>query len=89
MFTGLVEAIGIVRDFRKTESVFRLSVECRTIVPELTLGQSVSVSGVCLTVVGTGGGVFDVEMMPETLARTRFASLARGKIGRASCRERV
>ena len=78
MFTGLIEAVGVVRDFRKTESVFRLSVECREIVSELALGQSVSVSGACLTVVGTVGGVFDAEMMPETCARTHFSSLAKG-----------
>jgi riboflavin synthase len=91
MFTGLVEAVGIVRDLRKTESVFRLSVEWPGVdkadkkVPELTFGQSVSVSGACLTVVGlsgtvigAGSGAFDVEMMPETFARTRFSSLTRG-----------
>jgi len=78
MFTGLVEAIGTVRDLIKTESVFRLSVECPKIVSELTQGQSVSVSGACLTVVGAAGGAFDVEMMPETFTRTRFSSLSRG-----------
>ena len=78
MFTGLVEAVGVVRDLRKTESVFRLSIEWPKIVPELTLGQSVAVSGACLTVVSAGGGVFDVEMMPETFSRTRFPSLTRG-----------
>jgi riboflavin synthase len=78
MFTGLVEAVGVVRDFRKTESVFRLSVECPEIVPALTFGQSVSVSGACLTVVRAGSGAFDVEMIPETFARTRFSSLNRG-----------
>ena len=78
MFTGLIEAVGTVRDFRKTESVFRLSVECAKIVPELRFGQSVSVSGTCLTVVGTDGIAFDVEVMEETFIRTRFSSLTRG-----------
>jgi len=78
MFTGLVETVGSVRDFKKTESVFRLSVECPKLVPELIFGQSVAVSGACLTVVSTGSGVFDVEIMPETFARTRFSSLSRG-----------
>ena len=78
MFTGLVEAVGTVRGFRKTESVYRFSVECPEIVQELTVGQSVSVSGACLTVVSAAGRVFDVEMMPETFARTRFPTLTRG-----------
>ncbi|MDR3231292.1 MAG: riboflavin synthase [Synergistaceae bacterium] len=78
MFTGLVEAIGAVRDVRETGEVFRLAVECPEIAPDLVLGQSVSVSGACLSVVALRGSVFDVEMMPETAARTRFLSLTRG-----------
>ena len=78
MFTGLVEALGIVRDVRKTGQVFRLSIECPKIAPELIYGQSVAVSGACLTVVALHGDVFDVEMMPETAERTRFSSLPRG-----------
>ncbi|MDR2174988.1 MAG: riboflavin synthase [Synergistaceae bacterium] len=78
MFTGLVEALGTVRDVRRTGRVFRLSIECPTIAPELVYGQSVAVSGACLTVVALRGDVFDVEMMPETAARTRFSSLPRG-----------
>ncbi|MDR1979741.1 MAG: riboflavin synthase [Synergistaceae bacterium] len=80
MFTGLVEAIGTVREVRETGEVFRLSVECSRIAPELILGQSVAVSGACLSVVALRGGVFDVEMMPETVARTRFPSLTRGSL---------
>ena len=82
MFTGLVEAIGTVRDIQKTGEVFRLSIECPKLAPELALGQSVSVSGACLSVAARGSGVFgsvfDVEIMPETMARTRFSSLTRG-----------
>jgi riboflavin synthase len=78
MFTGLVEAVGTVRDLRKTGEVFRLSIECPKIAPELVLGQSVAVSGTCLSVVALQGSVFEVEMMPETAGRTRCVSLTRG-----------
>ncbi|MDR1048643.1 MAG: riboflavin synthase [Synergistaceae bacterium] len=78
MFTGLVEALGTVRDVRKAGRVFRLSIECPKIASELIYGQSVAVSGACLTVVAIRGDVFEVEMMPETAGRTRFASLQRG-----------
>jgi riboflavin synthase len=78
MFTGLVEAIGTVRDIRETGDVFRLSIECPRIVPELIIGQSVSVSGACLTVVALRGYIFDVEMIPETARATRLLSLTRG-----------
>jgi riboflavin synthase len=80
MFTGLVEAVGTVRDIRATGRVFRVSVECPEIASELVFGQSVAVSGACLTVVETRGreNAFDVEMMPETAERTCFSSLSRG-----------
>jgi riboflavin synthase len=78
MFTGLVEALGTVRDVRRTGPVFRMSIECPAVAPELVYGQSVAVSGACLTVVALHGDAFDVEMMPETAERTRFSSLARG-----------
>ncbi|MDR1875427.1 MAG: riboflavin synthase [Synergistaceae bacterium] len=78
MFTGLIEAVGRVQDIRRTSGVFRLTVECAKVAPELIPGQSVAVSGACLSVVALRGNAFDVEMMPETAARTRFSSLSRG-----------
>ena len=72
MFTGLVETMGTVRALRRTGAVYCLSLEAPKIAPELVLGQSVSVSGACLTVTACRGDGFDVEMMPETLNRTWF-----------------
>ncbi len=72
MFTGLVETVGTVRALRRTGAVFCLSLEAPKIAPELVLGQSVSVSGACLTVTACREDGFDVEMMPETLSRTWF-----------------
>lgn len=78
MFTGLIEAMGTICGVHKTGSVFRLSIECPWLAQELVYGQSVAVNGVCLSVVALRGNIFDIEMMPETASRTRFASLARG-----------
>ena len=78
MFTGLVEAVGTVRAFRRTDSVHLLSIECPALARELRFGQSVAVSGACLSVVALHGDVFDVEMMPETAERTWFSALRPG-----------
>ena len=78
MFTGLVEAVGTVVDFRRTGDVFRLSMDCPQFASELFSGQSVAVSGACLSVVALRGSVFDVEMMPETVTKTRFSSISKG-----------
>ena len=78
MFTGLVEAVGRVRAFTRGGLVHTLSIECPKIAPQLTLGQSVAVSGACLSVTALRGDAFDVEMMPETAERTWFRALRPG-----------
>ena len=78
MFTGLVETVGTVRDFRRTGSVYLLSIGSPVLAPTLALGQSVAVSGACLSVVALRGDSFDVEMMPETAERTWFSALKPG-----------
>lgn len=55
-----------------------MGLESPDLAPELRLGQSVSVSGVCLTVTEISGKSFGVEMTEETLNRTRFKSLSVG-----------
>lgn len=71
MFTGLIETIGTIRNFRQTGAYYTLGIEAG-ISGELVLGQSVSVSGACLTVTRNDARTFDVEMMRETFTRTWF-----------------
>ena len=71
MFTGLIETIGTVKSFSRKGTYYTLSIESE-ISGELSLGQSVSVSGACLTVTRNDSHVFDVEMMQETFSRTCF-----------------
>ena len=71
MFTGLIEAIGTVKSFSRKGTYYTLTVEAG-ISGELFTGQSVSVSGACLTVTRNDSHTFDVEMMQETFSRTWF-----------------
>ena len=71
MFTGLVETLGTVRSFRQTGAYYTLAIEAE-FSGELVMGQSVSVSGACLTVTRNDSRSFDVEMMRETWKRTWF-----------------
>ena len=71
MFTGLIETIGTVRSFSRRGTYYTLTVESG-ISGELVIGQSVSVSGACLTVTRNNPSTFDVEMMQETFSRTWF-----------------
>lgn len=71
MFTGLIETVGIIRRFSRKGTYYTLTVESG-ISGELFIGQSVSVSGACLTVTRNDSETFDVEMMQETFMRTWF-----------------
>lgn len=78
MFTGLIEDLGTVREFRQGAESIRLTVATRIPMAELQLGESIAVNGICLTVVSFGGGVFTADVSPETLDRTSLGGLAPG-----------
>ena len=78
MFTGLVEALGTVREQIVTGAGSRLVIAEPGIAPELRFGESVAVNGVCLTVVARDAETFAFEAGPETLARTNLGALTTG-----------
>jgi riboflavin synthase len=78
MFTGIVEEMGVVRSLDSSLAGSRLSILAETILDDLAVGASVSVSGVCLTVVTVGEREFTVELSPETLSVTMLGTLASG-----------
>src|SRR3989344_3139877 len=77
MFTGIIEQQGTVQKRAKD----RLFVEsASTFIKELTLGASVAVNGVCLTVSDIPAKtVFAADVMPESLRRTTLGSLRQGR----------
>jgi riboflavin synthase len=70
MFTGIVEAIGHVRDIARRETTHRFRVEAPTLARELVPGASVAVDGACLTVVERDERGFAVDVIGTTLERT-------------------
>ena len=76
LFSGIVEAVGRVLEIETAPAGTRLKVAAP--FSGLSLGESVCVSGVCLTVVAVATDSFDVEISAETLRRSRFAALERG-----------
>ena len=73
MFTGLVEGVGHITEMRRLGEGLRLAVAPPFAVEELTLGESVAVSGACLTVVAVKGRAFQVDVSPETLGRSTLS----------------
>jgi len=70
MFTGIVEGVGKISDLSRRAEGLRLAVTPPFPVAELVLGESVAVSGACLTVAAVRGPAFQVDVSPETAART-------------------
>lgn len=74
MFTGIVREIGSVAAFDGS----RLVVAAPETAADATVGDSVSVAGVCLTVVDTADGRLAFDVVPETLSRTALAGVGPG-----------
>lgn len=79
MFSGLIESTGTVIALREIPAGARLSIGT-TLAPDLELGDSIAVNGVCLTVVENGAEAFDAEISPETARVTTLGGLALGRI---------
>ncbi|MBN1629400.1 MAG: riboflavin synthase [Thermoleophilia bacterium] len=78
MFTGLVEEVGVVLRLERRGDGGRLGVQARTVLEGTRLGDSIAVSGACLTVVELAGDGFTVDCMPETLQRSTLGAASRG-----------
>ena len=78
MFTGIVEAIGTVREPSDEATTRHFRVEAPSLARDLELGDSVCVDGACLTVSGLVNGGFTVDVIGSTLARTIAGSYRDG-----------
>ena len=76
MFTGLVEATGMLAARAPRGPGFRLSIASE--LSALVLGESISVNGACLTVTAIDGGRFEADISVETAERTTLGRLATG-----------
>ena len=70
MFTGIAEGIGEVSNLEKRDDIIRLEVIHSLNLDDLDVNDSISLSGICLTVVQASENRFQVEMVPETISRT-------------------
>jgi riboflavin synthase len=76
MFTGIVEELGRVKDIIRGSKSIKLCINCMKILDDMKVGDSISVNGICLTVVEAGNGWFAADVMPETMRRTNLNDLA-------------
>lgn len=79
MFTGIVENVGEIAEVKPTPAGLRLRL-VTPLASDLTPGESIAVNGVCLTVVSSDANAIHMDVSPETLRVTAFASLKRGAL---------
>lgn len=79
MFTGLIEATGIVTMLAPQTAGRRLAVQTH-LGRELRVGDSVAVNGVCLTVIARGEDGFEADVSPETLRVTTLGDFSSGRV---------
>ncbi len=78
MFTGIIEQTGTLVSVRETGGVRRITVEAPGIAGRLREGDSLAVSGVCLTALDVNPEYFHADLAQETLDRTSLGALAPG-----------
>lgn len=80
MFTGIITEVGVVRSVVDAVGKRTMSIDAPATVAGLKEGDSVAINGVCLTVVSLDTGRFDVEVVPESLARSNLGGLEPGRV---------
>ena len=78
MFTGIIEETGeLIRLIQGSDSAV-LTIRARKVLEGTSVGDSIAVNGVCLTVTRIDASGFDADVMPETLRRSSLGKLSAG-----------
>lgn len=77
MFTGIVDHQGVVLNTVVKDSSLDLTIQSQ--FTAINLGESISVAGVCLTVIAADDGILKFEVSPETIALTSLGNLVHGE----------
>jgi riboflavin synthase len=79
MFTGIIEGLGTIAAIRSSSLGKRLTIETGFPLDQTKVGDSISVSGACLTAVQVADRHFEVDVSPETLQKTTFGNARVGE----------
>ena len=79
MFTGIIEAVGVIADLRSSDAGLRVRVATE-LAPQLAAGDSLAVNGTCLTVVALHADAVEMDVSPETIRVTSLGRLAAGRL---------
>src|SRR5439155_27987 len=80
MFTGLIEEVGTVIAMNTSKSGNQLKLAAPRVAKKIRRGDSLAVSGCCLTLHSHRGGVLIFDLLEETIARTNLKNLQRKRL---------
>lgn len=78
MFTGIIEEMGVIKTVTMAKDGTGLTILAKAVLEGLTIGDSITVNGVCQTVVGFDPTQFTVDVSPETMKVTSLGMLKAG-----------
>lgn len=78
MFTGIIEEMGTLRRVFRQGQAMLLTIGARKVLEDVSIGDSIAVNGVCLTVVAFDSDSFTADVMPETFRQTSLDELRSG-----------
>ena len=78
MFSGIIQEVGKVVNIEKYDGGALLSIECLNIKSDVKPGDSISVNGVCLTVIKNTTNSFCLDLVRETLDKSNLGDLSKG-----------
>ena len=78
MFTGIVEELAQIKSIKPKSKGIRYEISAEVVVDDLKIGDSISVNGVCLTIVKRGKDSFCMDLVEETLNKSNLGELKVG-----------
>ena len=78
MFTGIVEELGRIKTIEPKSNGIRYSIAAQVVMDDLKTGDSISVNGVCLTIVEKEKDSFYMDIVEETLNKSNLGALTKG-----------
>lgn len=79
MFTGIIEEIGVVKQFNQSGNDALIVIECKKVLEDTKIGDSIAIDGVCQTVTSLSSNSFSAQVSSETLNVTAFSKLKSGQ----------
>ncbi len=78
MFTGIVEELAHIKTIKSKTKGTRYTIAAQLVMNDLKIGDSISVNGVCLTIVDKEKDSFSMDLIEETLNKSNLGELVSG-----------